>query len=192
MPGQYTSLRVTEHLALEEIRPSIGTVGDAYDSALMESINGPYKAECIRTTVFHDGPYKTLAEVEYASRRLDGLVQQPQASPDLGQRPAGRVRASALRRPRPRAAPRIGTAENLGALQRAMCHLTRKQNAGVSSRARLPTESHSPSPHPKMSIGSRQTPGPHAIARQTRHLVGRWRGSRPTHRAIYPSPCRTT
>jgi putative transposase len=65
--SQYTSLRLTEHLALEEIRPSIGTVGDAYDNALMESINGLYKAECIRTTVFHDGPYKTAADVEYAT-----------------------------------------------------------------------------------------------------------------------------
>ena len=65
-PKQYTSLRLTEHLALEEIRPSIGSVGDAYD-ALMESINGLYKAECIRTTVFHDGPYKTIADVEYAT-----------------------------------------------------------------------------------------------------------------------------
>ena len=64
---QYTSLRWTEHLALEEIRPSIGSVGDAYDNALMESINGLYKAECIRTTVFHDGPYKTIADVEYAT-----------------------------------------------------------------------------------------------------------------------------
>jgi putative transposase len=65
--SQYTSLRLTEHLALEEIRPSIGSVGDAYDNALMESINGLYKAECIRTTVFHDGPYKTIADVEYAT-----------------------------------------------------------------------------------------------------------------------------
>jgi putative transposase len=65
--SQYTSLRLTEHLALEEIRPSIGSVGDAYDNALMETINGLYKAECIRTTVFHDGPYKTIADVEYAT-----------------------------------------------------------------------------------------------------------------------------
>ena len=65
--SQYTSLRLTEHLALEEIRPSIGSVGDAYDNALMESINGLYKAECIRTTVFHDGPYKTIGDVEYAT-----------------------------------------------------------------------------------------------------------------------------
>ncbi len=81
--SQYTSLRLTEHLALQEIRPSIGTVGDAYDNALMESINGLYKAECIRTTVFHDGPYKTIADVEYATagwvdwynnRRLHGTL----------------------------------------------------------------------------------------------------------------------
>jgi len=81
--SQYTSIRLTEHLALEEIRPSIGTVGDAYDNALMETINGLYKTECIRTTVFHDGPYKTIADVEYATagwvdwynqRRLHGTL----------------------------------------------------------------------------------------------------------------------
>ncbi len=81
--SQYTSIRLTEHLALEEIRPSIGSVGDAYDNALMETINGLYKAECIRTTVFHDGPYKTIADVEYATagwvdwynnRRLHGSL----------------------------------------------------------------------------------------------------------------------
>ena len=33
----------------------------------METINGLYKAECIRTTVFRDGPYKTIADVEYAT-----------------------------------------------------------------------------------------------------------------------------
>jgi transposase InsO family protein len=65
--SQYTSIRLTEHLAIEGIAPSIGTVGDAYDNALMESIIGLYKTECIGTTVFHDGPYKTLADVEFAT-----------------------------------------------------------------------------------------------------------------------------
>jgi len=82
-PGQYTSIRLTEHLALEGIRPSIGSVGDAYDNALMESVNGLYKTECIRTTVFHTGPYKTIADVEFATagwvdwynnRRLHGSL----------------------------------------------------------------------------------------------------------------------
>lgn len=81
--SQYTSLRFTEHLELEGIRPSIGSVGDAYDNALMETLNGLYKTECIRTTVFHDGPYKTIADVEYATagwvdwynqRRLHGSL----------------------------------------------------------------------------------------------------------------------
>lgn len=66
-PSQYTSIRLTEHLGLEGITPSIGSVGDAYDNALMETINGLYKTECIRTTVFHPGPYKTIADVEYAT-----------------------------------------------------------------------------------------------------------------------------
>ena len=65
--SQYTSIRFTEHLELEGIAPSIGTVGDAYDNALMESIIGLFKTEAIATTVFHDGPYRTLADVEYAT-----------------------------------------------------------------------------------------------------------------------------
>ena len=74
---------VHQHLALEGIAPSIGTVGDAYPNALMESIIGLFKTEAIATTVFHDGPYKTLADVEYATagwvdwynhRRLHGSL----------------------------------------------------------------------------------------------------------------------
>ena len=81
--SQYTSIRYTEHLDLEGIAPSIGTVGDAYDNALMESANGLYKTECIRTTVFHPGPFRTLADVEFATagwadwynnRRLHGSL----------------------------------------------------------------------------------------------------------------------
>jgi putative transposase len=81
--AQYTSIRFTDHLELEGISPSIGSVGDAFDNALMETINGLYKAECIRTTVFHDEPYRTIADVEYATagwvewynqRRLHGTL----------------------------------------------------------------------------------------------------------------------
>jgi transposase InsO family protein len=82
--SQYTSLRFTEHLALEGIAPSIGTVGDAYDNGLMESIIGLYKTECIGTDVFHARPFKTLADIEYATsgwvdwwnnRRLHGTLK---------------------------------------------------------------------------------------------------------------------
>jgi len=33
----------------------------------METIIGLFKTECIRTMIFHKGPYKTLADVEYAT-----------------------------------------------------------------------------------------------------------------------------
>ena len=54
--SQYTSIRFTEHLALEGIRPSIDSVGDAFDNALMETIIGLFKTECIRTPVSTTAP----------------------------------------------------------------------------------------------------------------------------------------
>jgi putative transposase len=37
----------------------------------MESINGLYKAECIRSTVLHDGPYKTKGNIaSHKGRRV--------------------------------------------------------------------------------------------------------------------------
>ena len=65
--SQYTSITFTDHLVDAGIRPSIGSVADAYDNALMECVIGLYKTECVRTTVFHPGPYRTIAEVEYAT-----------------------------------------------------------------------------------------------------------------------------
>ena len=65
--SQYTSIRFTDHCQLEGVRPSIGTVGDAFDNALMETVIGLYKTECIRTTIFQPGPFKTIADVEYAT-----------------------------------------------------------------------------------------------------------------------------
>ena len=54
---------------LRQARTTSNSPLDSYRSnnALMETINGLYKAECIRSTVFHDGPYKTVADVEYAT-----------------------------------------------------------------------------------------------------------------------------
>jgi putative transposase len=65
--SQYTAIRFTEHLQLEGITASIGSVGDAYDNALMESIVGLYKTECVRPGPFRTGPFTTLSDVEYAT-----------------------------------------------------------------------------------------------------------------------------
>ena len=45
--SQYTSIAYNEKLADYGIKPSTGTVGDSYDNALAEAINGLYKAELI-------------------------------------------------------------------------------------------------------------------------------------------------
>ena len=41
------SIRYSERLAEAGIEPSVGSVGDSYDNALAETINGLYKAEVI-------------------------------------------------------------------------------------------------------------------------------------------------
>jgi putative transposase len=58
--AQYTSIAFTAHLAAEGIVPSIGTVGDALDNALMESAIGLYKTELISRR----GPWRDLAHAE--------------------------------------------------------------------------------------------------------------------------------
>jgi len=42
--AQYVSIKYTERLAEAGIEPSVGSVGDSYDNALAETINGLYKA----------------------------------------------------------------------------------------------------------------------------------------------------
>jgi len=41
--AQYPSIRYTERLAEAGIEPSVGSVGDSYDNALAETINGLYR-----------------------------------------------------------------------------------------------------------------------------------------------------
>lgn len=82
--SQYTAVRFTEHLELEGLRPSIGSVGDAYDNALMECVIGLYKTECIRTTVFQPGPYRTLSDVEYATAGWVDWYNQRRLHSSLG------------------------------------------------------------------------------------------------------------
>jgi putative transposase len=60
---QYVSIKYTERLAQAGLVPSVGSVGDSYDNALAETINGLYKAEVIHRC----GPWRTLEAVEYAT-----------------------------------------------------------------------------------------------------------------------------
>ncbi|MEU0673272.1 integrase core domain-containing protein [Streptomyces sp. NPDC006172] len=80
--SQYTSFKLAEHLGAVGIAASIGSVGDAYDNALMESTVGLFKTELIKP----HRPWKTLSQVElttaewvdwYNHRRLHGEIGLP-------------------------------------------------------------------------------------------------------------------
>jgi putative transposase len=60
---QYASIRYSERLAEAGIEPSVGSVGDSYDNALAETINGLYKAEVI----LRRGPWRNFEAVEFAT-----------------------------------------------------------------------------------------------------------------------------
>jgi putative transposase len=60
---QYLSIKYTERLAAAGIEPSVGSVGDSYDNALAETINGLYKTEVI----YRRGPWRSFEAVEFAT-----------------------------------------------------------------------------------------------------------------------------
>ena len=60
---QYLSIKYTERLEEAEIDPSVGSVGDSYDNAMAETINGLYKAEVIE----HEGPWQGKKDVAFAT-----------------------------------------------------------------------------------------------------------------------------
>ncbi|WP_370268066.1 integrase core domain-containing protein [Streptomyces sp. V4I8] len=77
--SQYTSFALAEHLDKAGIAASIGSTGDAYDNALMESTIGLFKTELIKP----GHPWRTLSQVElataewvdwYCHRRLHGDI----------------------------------------------------------------------------------------------------------------------
>jgi putative transposase len=76
---QYLSVRYSDRLAANDIVASVGSKGDSYDNALVESFNGLYKWELI----YPQGPWTGLEDVEWATltyvdwfnqRRLHGEI----------------------------------------------------------------------------------------------------------------------
>ena len=76
---QYLCVRYSERLAANDIVASVGSKGDSFDNALVESFNGLYKWELI----YRQGPWEGLTDVEFATltyldwfnnRRLHGQI----------------------------------------------------------------------------------------------------------------------
>ena len=61
--AEYVSIKYTERLKDAGVEPSVGSVGDSYDNALAETINGLYKAEVI----WRRGPWRSFEQVEFAT-----------------------------------------------------------------------------------------------------------------------------
>lgn len=68
--SQHVSIVYNDTLTGLGIKASTGTVGDPYDNALAETVNGLYKTELIST-----GQWESLAEVEFATLVVSALVQ---------------------------------------------------------------------------------------------------------------------
>ena len=61
--SQYLSIRYSQRLADNDIVASVGSKGDSYDNAMIESFNGLYKWELI----YPRGPWRALQDVEFAT-----------------------------------------------------------------------------------------------------------------------------
>lgn len=79
--AQYPSIRYSELVHEANIAASIGTVGDSYDNAMADALNGTYKAELVKL----HGPWRTRANLEtatingiywYNETRLHGEIEE--------------------------------------------------------------------------------------------------------------------
>lgn len=61
--SQYVSLAYSDALIRAGVKASVGTVGDCYDNALAEAVNGPYKAELIHSKRL----WESVKAVEFAT-----------------------------------------------------------------------------------------------------------------------------
>ena len=92
--SQYTAIHFGETLSLSGLRPSIGSVGDAYDNALAETTIGLYKNECIRAdSPFRRGPLRNLADVELITADYVAWYNQQRLMHRLGRIPPAEAEA---------------------------------------------------------------------------------------------------
>ena len=78
--AQYVSIRYSERLAQAGIVGSVGTVGDSYDNALAETVNGLYKTELI----YARPAWPTVTEVQFQTMKRPGFSAAPMRVAALG------------------------------------------------------------------------------------------------------------
>ena len=90
---QYLSIRYTERLAEAGVNASVGSVGDSYDNALAETINGLYKTEVIRRR----GPWRHIDAVEYATLEWVDLFNHRRLLEPIGDMPPAELEQASYR-----------------------------------------------------------------------------------------------
>jgi putative transposase len=91
--SQYTSIAFTERLAAAGVSASVGTVGDAYDNALAESVIGLFKTELIKPA----GPWRTTEQVEIATLNYVDWFNQRRLYETCGDIPPAELEAAYYR-----------------------------------------------------------------------------------------------
>ena len=86
--SQYVSISYNERLVEYGIPASTGTVGDSYDNALAENVNGSYKNELTNTRSFNDATDLEIATFEWVNWWNDSRLHQ-----SLGYRTPAKVEA---------------------------------------------------------------------------------------------------
>ena len=88
-PGsQYTVVHFGETLALEGIRPSIGTVGDAFRQCPRGNHDRALQTECTRAgSPFRTGPFARLSDIEQATSPWVDWYNHDRLMHRLGRRP---------------------------------------------------------------------------------------------------------
>ena len=91
--SQYTSIRYTDRLVEAGLNASIGTIGDSYDNALAESVNGLYKAEL----VYWEGPWRGADDLELATLGWVDWFNHTRIHSSLGYRTPAQIEAEYYR-----------------------------------------------------------------------------------------------
>ena len=102
--SQYTAIRYTDRLAEAGLQASIGTIGNSYDNALAETVNGLYKAEL----VFWEGPWKGADDLELATLGWVDWFNHTRLHSALGYRPPAEVESEYYRQIHSTEQPLVG------------------------------------------------------------------------------------
>ena len=103
--SHYLALRYTDRLAEAGVQPSVGSVGDSYDNALAETINGLFKAEVIHRR----SPRRSMEAVEFATLEWVDWFNNRRLLEPIGNIPLPRQKRATTRKPRRKTWPRNPT-----------------------------------------------------------------------------------